>query len=441
MTVTPGWQDQLVEVLDCDSVLTDSKSTERLSKDYFWYSPVLDSQLKDKRADCVVLIENEAMLESTLRFAVTRRIPVTVRGAGTGNYGQAVPLNGGMVVDLSPMNRLIEMDGDTATVEAGMRLGALEKAARKRGHQLRIYPSTFMQATVAGFVCGGSGGIGSITWGNLWDGNVHEAVVWTLEHHPRRLRVSGDDLKTYIHNYGTTGIISEITIPLAPRREWVQSMVFFDHFEQALQFSHALAREDGVHKRLISSLEWPVPAFFRSASSVIQDGKSLVLLEIDQHDESLARSIVQQFGGSFGYRIPADRYHEGSGISDLSWNHTTLWARKVDERWTYLQCSFAPELVLEQVWKIKQRFGDEVMLHFEWIREGNTVTPSALPLVKFTTKERLYEIIDTFQSWGISIFDPHTYRLDAAGRTDQIKAMAKVKQANDPYGLLNQGKI
>lgn len=88
------WIKQLMELLGEEKVLISEAVKERLSKDYYWYSPVLYQQLKEKRADCAVQPESIDEVRKIVAFAVKNRIPITVRGAGTGNYGQAIPLEG-----------------------------------------------------------------------------------------------------------------------------------------------------------------------------------------------------------------------------------------------------------------------------------------------------------------------------------------------------------
>ncbi|TVY07241.1 FAD-binding oxidoreductase [Paenibacillus cremeus] len=435
-----GWEKELSDLMGDKRLLLDTESRERLSKDYYWYSPVLDRQLRTKLADGIVAPKDEREVAQLLAFAYRHQIPVTVRGAGTGNYGQAVPLNGGLVLDLSGLDRIITIGAGYATVQCGVKLGALEKKARELGQELRIYPSTFMKATAGGFVSGGSGGIGSITWGNLWDGNVLEAVIYTMEETPRRLVVNGKALYDYIHNYGTTGIMTELTIPLAPRMEWVQSVAHFDSFEQAVRFGEALAKEETIRKRLISPMEWPIPSYFMPLAKVLELGAAAVLLETANGTQEQVKELALRYQGRIGHVIEAEQYRKTLGLSDFTWNHTTLWALKSDPTITYLQAGFSPDQYLEQIRLIKNKYGDEVLLHFEWVRSGGKLSPNSLPLVKFQSEERLYEIIGYFESIGVKIFDPHTWMLANGGR-GEVGSMQRKKRENDPLGLLNPGKI
>lgn len=435
-----AWQADFRRSLGEAKFLTKDASVEKLSKDYYWYSPVLDKRLKEKRAAAALVPGSEAEVAAALAVAYRHALPVTARGAGTGNYGQAVPLHGGIVLDLSGLDRILDIGPGYARVQSGVRLAALDKAARDNGQDLRIYPSTYVKATVGGFISGGSGGIGSVTWGNLWDGNILEAVVYTMEENPRRLVVAGDALFDYIHNYGTTGIMTEATLALAPRTAWVQGVFQFADFEASLRFGEALAQEQSVAKRLISPVEWPVPAFFKPLAKRFEPGRAAVLAEIAEDSLSAARALAESFGGRLGYTMEASLYRKTIGLSDFTWNHTTLWAMKSDPAWTYLQAEFALDRYIEQLREIKSKYGDEVLMHFEWMLGGGRLLPTALPLVRFTTEERLYEIMSFFESVGVQIFDPHTWVIADGGR-GEVERMKQCKRVNDPRALLNPGKI
>ncbi|WP_231584120.1 FAD-binding oxidoreductase [Domibacillus indicus] len=422
--------------------IEDEDTIARLSKDFYWYSPVLDKELAGKTADYVIVPETEEELKRAMQAAVEEKIPVTVRGGGTGNYGQAVPMTGGLVVDVSRLTEILEIGEGFVRVQAGARLREIEKAIHETGQELTIYPSTFVKATAGGFVSGGSGGIGSVTWGNLWDGNVISAKILTMEAEVRGLTVSGDELQPYIHSYGTTGIMTEVTIPIKPKSRWVQQIYAFTDFTAALEFSRAAAQSEKWKKRLVSVMEAPISAFFKPFKKQIgTPNRALVLIEIEESNQAALEKKAEGFHGEAIYTAPADEYRKGMGISDFTWNHTTLWALKADKRWTYLQNFFSLDGLHEQVRQIKDRFGNEVLLHFEWLRDKGRLIPAALPLVKFESREQLYEVIRFFNEIGAHTNDPHTYLLGAGGWDMQMEAIAQKKKENDPFDLLNQEKI
>lgn len=424
------------------SVIEKEADVEKLSKDYYWYSPILEKELKDKKADFAVAPKTEADLIKVLQIAVEERVPITIRGGGTGNYGQAIPLTGGLLIDLSRLNNVIDIGSDYARVQAGMRLKDLETKLHSVNRELTIYPSTYAKATIGGFISGGSGGIGSVTWGNLWDGNVLGAKVITTENPVKEMNISGEELMNYIHTYGTTGIVTEVTVPIKHKTEWMQKIYGFHSLNDALQFSRVIAEGGNWKKRLVSVMEAPISKFFIPLKKYLAAGKfHLVLIEIDESMEQSLDSEAINFNGMGLYSKPAEQYRKGIGISDFTWNHTTLWAIKFDNSWTYLQNVFSTNELLGQIELVKKEFGDEVLLHFEWIRSNGELKPAALPLIKFQSKERLYEIIEFLGSIGVTTNDPHTYLLGAGGWSMRLESIAGKKKLNDPFNLLNQGKM
>lgn len=435
------WINELKSLLGESKVIIKETVLDRLSKDYYWYSPVLYEALKEKVADCAVAPETVDELKSVVSFAVKQNVPLTARGAGTGNYGQAIPLHGGIIIDLTKLNGILQVSERTVKAQAGTKLGFLEKELRKQGKELRIFPSTYATATVGGFLCGGSGGIGSIRWGGLWDGNVLGVTVMTIEEEPKLLTIEGEEVQNYIHNYGTTGIVTEAILPIEPKQEWGQFIVYFPSFKEAVSFSDQLARDDSIIKRLVSVCEWPIPKHFQPLKKYIRDGESIVMLEVAEEASSVLKSLANDFSGDVGFEIPASSYQKGLKLSDFTWNHATLWAHKHGENLTYLQARFASDLIFQQMDKIRETFGYEVQFHFEYIKSKGEVIPSSLPIVEYRSKERLYEIIDFCESIGVAINNPHTYLLGFGGYNLRMEEILKRKEENDPNHLLNKGKI
>lgn len=434
-------QEKLTKVLDEEKVATDLPTRQRLSEDYYWYSPILKEMLDDKVADYVVFPENEEDIIAILRFAVTNHIPVTVRGSGTGNYGQSVPLQGGILLDTTKMNHILEISKGQIRVETGVILGDIEKKLRAEDQELCIYSSTFLEATAGGFFCGGSGGIGSIKWGNLWSGNVKEVKVVTMEESPRVLTITGDDLMDYLHGYGTTGIVTEVVYRTTERVNWMECLVSFEHLNDSIKFAKELAEDENVDKRSISTAEWPIPSYFRPLKRKIKDGEHVVILEINEASFEYLKSQASKSGGEITYINPSSKYHVKISLSNFTFNHTTLWALKADEQTTYIQVQFDVDNYLEQVTKMKEEFGDELLNAFDILKENGNLILSAIPLIQYTTKERLDEIIAFCKSIGVNVLDPHTVLLEEGGWDKHIHGVVKAKAANDPYGLLNPGKI
>jgi FAD/FMN-containing dehydrogenase len=182
---------ELAGIVGADHLIVDEDAQKRFLRDFSWYSPLLTTALADTTVDVVVRPGTLAELVEVLAVGVRRRVPVTVRGAGTGNYGQSLPLERGILIDIRRLDRILAVADDAITLEPGVVLDDAERAAREHGRELCVMSTTHRVATAAGFVAGGSGGIGSVTYGTLWDGNVPALDLLTAEDPPRTLHLSG----------------------------------------------------------------------------------------------------------------------------------------------------------------------------------------------------------------------------------------------------------
>jgi FAD/FMN-containing dehydrogenase len=425
-------------------VLTQPQVVERLSRDFYWYSPVLRTLLDGKVGDFVVQPLSTPEVQDVLRYCHANAVPVTARGAGTGNYGQAVPLHGGVVLDLARMDRIEEIQpGGRAMCGPGVRLGVLEAEARKVGWELRCYPSTIAKASVGGFLGGGSGGIGSVAHGGLRDFNTVRAIeVVTMEAEPRVVIHEDEAVHEILHAWGTNGLITKIWLALTPAVEWAQCAVGFDRFDQAFDFSERIATDDSWTKRLVTTFEWPIPSFFTPVKQCAPEGKSLIFFLIASDQTADLQKAARDAGGKVTY---SGAYHGLRTIpllSDYTWNHTTLWALKTDPAYTYLQCGFDRAIAREQIRRLREKFGQQILFHMEFIKNGNgQVFPGAIPLVYYTTEERQNEMIAFCREIGVFVANPHVNNVEGGGRyrADNVQLLAKMRY--DPKGLLNPGKM
>jgi FAD binding domain len=429
---------------DSSRVFTSPAVLDRLSHDFYWYSPVLRPRLTGKTADIAVQPVNVEEVLEVMRLAGVREVPVTVRGAGTGNYGQCVPLEGGIVLDLSLMDKLEEITSDgMAVCQPGLRLGALETEARRQGWELRMYPSTLVKASVGGFLAGGSGGIGSVTHGGLRDfDNVRAFEIVTMEDEPRVVLHEDAAVHDILHAWGTNGVLTRIWLPLTPAVEWMQVLAAFDTYEHGFSFAESIATEAVWNKRLVTVFEWPIPSFFTPVKPMVRTGKCLVLFMITKKQLAALCSAASAAGGEVTFTCAYTGPRTQPLLSDYTWNHTTLWAMKADPAYTYLQCGFSPTESREQFRLLRARYGQEILFHIEFMKNGDgVVIPGAIPVVRFTTEERLNDMIDYCRAIGVFVANPHVNYLEDGGRfrTDNIQLLAK--QRYDPRGLLNPGKM
>jgi FAD/FMN-containing dehydrogenase len=418
------------------------------SRDFYWYSPTLKRQLDHVTADIVVSPRDEADVAATLAAAYELGVPVTPRGAGTGNYGQAMPLSGGVLLDLSGLTGVTEVEPGRVTAQAGTLLAALDRETKAQSNQeLRLHPSTYNTASIGGFIAGGSGGVGSIRWGGLRDaGNILRLRVITMEASPRVLELTGDDLHKVSHAYGTNGIITEVEMPLAPAYDWVDLILGFDTLSAACAFANAVGEADGLLVKELGVVAAPVPhdMFLRHRRYLPRD-RHIVLAMVAPHalDPFLAFARRHR-GAELLFRqdlLSAEELKGLPPVFELSWNHTTLRALRVEPSITYLQVLYPFPNQLDLIERIHARFGDELPAHLEFVKFDGKVTCFGLPLVRFTTEQRLEEIMAIHEEMGAPIFNPHRYTLEEGGMKQTDEVQLAFKREADPRGLLNPGKM
>ena len=414
------------------------------SRDFYWYSPILKKQLREVTADLVVMPRNVDEVIAVARECVARRIALTPRGAGTGNYGQAMPLAGGVVLDMSLMNVVKAFAGGTIRVEPGLKLIDLEAATIPAGWELRFHPSTRRTATIGGFIAGGSSGVGAINYGGLRErGNVLGLTIVTMEPEPRIIELRGDEVQKAIHAYGTNGIIVELEIALARAWPWAEAVVAFSDFMSAVRFSQSLGEAEGIIKKLITPVDWGAAQYFKPLRPFLPDGQAIVIAMIAEPSMDAFAALVRHAGSTicFQRRPGSDAKDDVPPLYEFTWNHTTLHALKTDRSITYLQMSFPQPKHLELVERMHRHFGDETPMHLEFVRSNGQIGCIGLQLVRFTSPERLTEIIRLYEENGCTVFNPHTYVLEDGGMKIVDEAQLAFKKLADPLGLLNPGKM
>lgn len=416
------------------------------SRDFFWYSPVLKRQLDHVTGDIVVSPRNEAEVIELLRVCYEEGVPVTPRGSGTGNYGQAMPLSGGVVLNLADLNRVKAIGRGQVVAEAGAVLAAIDKETRPGGEEIRLHPSTYNTASIGGFVAGGSGGIGSINWGGLRNvGNVLSLRVVTMEASPRVLELTGRDMMKVMHAYGTNGIITEVGIPLTAAYAWIDVMIGADDYMSAVRFADLVANEDGLLFKEIATVAAPVPYdYFLRHQKFLKREQSVVLLMVAPHAMAPLLDLAAHEKVEILFRSDTATDAEKKGLPplfELTWNHTTLRGLRVDPTITYLQVLHPFPDHIERIARMTALFGDEVPGHLEFIRFDGKVCASGLPIVRYTSDERLDQIVKLYEDNGCPIFNPHRYTLEEGGMKRTDAGQLAFKKEADPKGLLNPGKM
>jgi FAD/FMN-containing dehydrogenase len=439
----PASVQAVIDSLGDVPVVTEERVVRRKSRDFFWYSPILNEELANKSADVIVAPRNEDDLLRLAKACVRHRVPITPRGGATGNYGQAVPMERGVLLDMTGFAEIEWVKPGRVRCGAGLMMGKLDAELKPHGQEIRLHPSTKRTATIGGFVAGGSGGVGSVTYGGLREpGNILAARIVTLEDEPRVIELRGDAAQKINRAYGTTGIITTLEMPLAPAWPWYDVIVAFDDFSKLLDAGYAAATADGVIKKLISGIAWPLPDYFGQLKPHCPQGKHILACMVAEASLESFRDIVTPLGGVITLETPTREESGSTPLYEYTWNHTTLQMLKTDRTVTYLQCLYPHDRVRQSILETAAMFPNELIPHCEFIRFGGNLSASALPVIRYTTKERLYEIIDAHEAHGVMIANPHVISLEDGSRHKRVDAdQSGYKAEVDPYGLLNPGKM
>ena len=422
----------------------DAKILATKSKDYFWYSPILKDQLDDCVGQLLVQPKTEEEIITVASAIAHHRIPLTIRGGGTGNYGQCVPTEGGVILEITKLNKVLKISDGRVICEAGARMEQVEKAVTESGQMLSMFPSTKRLATMGGFVSGGSGGIGSLRNGMLRDGeNITYLRIVTVEEKPRIIELHGKDILKAQHAYGTNGIITAMDYALIPAKDWIHTIALFRDYATALDFAKQ-AQEENLDAFLMTVVERRFAKYYRRLTDYFLPNRDAVFSMIAPEAMKNYSARVKAAGGTVSLAKTLKEMEEASlpPAWECGWNHTTLQALKLEPSvWTYLQVAyprpFDPKLVERQM----KRYGDELFFHHEMARMDGKIQIFALPIVRWASKERTYEIIHEMEDLdGCMIFDPHVITIEDGGMKDIDSTQIEFKKEADPYGLMNPGK-
>ncbi|MFW5679880.1 MAG: FAD-binding oxidoreductase [Pseudomonadota bacterium] len=415
--------------LDGLVVDTEPARVQRRSRDFSWFSPILAEGLDGVAADAVVSPADDDELKALLAACWRHDVPVTVRGAGTGTRGEAVPLRGGIVLDMGYFNHVLAIEPGWCRAQAGCVLDVLERALREHGQSLRLHPSTSATATVGGFVSSGEVGVGSITWGGVRStGAVRALRVVTLEERPRTLELRGPHARLALHGVGTTGVITEVELPTAPLTRWQERVLGFADLGAALRFAEALAHADAVPKRLVSVIGGPAPGRFLFPHGLGEAVHVVLVMVAETATEALDEIVAGHGGEALSVA--------GSPLYEYAWQHTTLHALKHDRALTWLEVDYPPPDAVQKVIAMAGAMGEALITHVEFVRRNGVVTCHGLPLVRYGSRERLAEIIRAHEAHGCPVDDPHVWT-----HASQDPLQAAFAREIDPKGLLNPGKL
>lgn len=190
--------------------------------DYFWVSRMwADKGRRPPEPDVIVRPDSADQVSRVLKIANYYKIPVHTWGGGSGSQGSALPMAGGMILDLKRMNRLLALDEESriVTAETGMVFQTLEWHANQRGYSIMHIPSCLTCGTVGGALAHRGIGILSTKYGKIDDQCLSMEVVLpngdVIDTLPAPKHAAGPDLnQIFIGSEGTLGVITKAAFKL-----------------------------------------------------------------------------------------------------------------------------------------------------------------------------------------------------------------------------------
>lgn len=422
--------------------VADPNQIRQFSRERFASGPALRRLMQERVADLILQPRDVEELARCVSLAARYRIPLTPRGAGTADSGSSVPLEGGIQLNLGGISGLIWQQPGVMRARAGMTLADIDRQIAPGGWELRLHPSTRAQATLGGFVAGGLGGIGSCSWGMLRDrGNILGLQVMSVEAEPRLIELRGRDIDLVHQACGTNAIITEVELPTAPAWEWREVAVGFPGFHAAAEFAVRLAHEDGIPRKLVSILEWPIPRLLRGFASLVPDGHSLVNAMVAAPFREGFEDLVAECGGVVVAEAAEGDGPWGAPLYEFSWGHVLHQLRRVEPNRTGVQAQFPPEDLLGSLLRVQARFGAPAPMAVELARSEGRLTAIGSPLPQHEGDGQVPALMMALQSEGAAVAVPPGAAMKRGGIRQFGARDRAFKQEMDPQGLLNPGRL
>ena len=223
-TVTDQFRTDLERELGDGVVSHEPERLDAFVADTYWIA--LHAQAEGEplgRPELVARPSTEAGVAAAVRIASEHGVPVVPWGGGSGTQGGSVPIRGGLVIDLTGLDRIVEIDerSFTVTCEAGVNGNRLERELNARGLMLPHYPASSEWATVGGYVAARGSGVLSTRYGKIEDLLLSLRVVLAsgelIETVPVPRHAVGPELtQLFVGSEGTLGVITQVTLQIVP---------------------------------------------------------------------------------------------------------------------------------------------------------------------------------------------------------------------------------
>jgi glycolate oxidase len=458
MGLSSALQSELVDALGSQNVLMSVEALEKASRD--------ETHGLAPRMPSAVLfpLSHEAVVQIA-EICSRHETPMTPRGAGTGKSGGCVPVQGGVVIDFSKLNRVLALNQAdfTVVVEPGVLLGELQRQVEAQGLYYPPDPASLEWCTLGGNVAENAGGPSAVKYGVTKDYVLGLRIVLADGRHFRIGKntikgVTGFDLVSLMcGSEGMLAFVTEITLRLLTKPLFKQAALYCFSSRQAAIEAVVKVRRSQAQPRCIEFLDaLSIEALVRIGLRDPPAGtKSLLLVEVDgSQQEALLDSLSEVDAALIG------EGYLGAVVAKDEREHEELWnlRRKLSEATKKLAKSKVSEDVVVPLSRMNAFLDDvDVIAARQAVRicvfghagDGNLHVQILLddPAMKEQVPVILRELFaKTIQhagsltgEHGVGIAK-HAY-LPLEQEPGLIELQRQIKAVFDPRGLLNPGKF
>ncbi|MBI2469924.1 MAG: FAD-binding protein [Planctomycetes bacterium] len=417
--------------------------------------------------DVVVRPHSTRHVSDILRYANEQEIPVYPRGAGSGLTGGAVPVQGGIVLDFTQMNQILEIVPEdlTATVEPGVVTQTLQNEAAKYKLFYPPDPASAAFCTIGGNVAECSGGITGLKYGVTRDYILSLEVVLadgSVIHTGRKTlkSVTGYDLtRLFVGSEGTLGIFTQITVKLIPLPEKIETLlVFFTTPHDAVKTASQIISNNLLPRALefIDKSSIDCIKGYDQEIQIPENVNAILLIDIDGKEASVKTEV------SLIEKIALENQPLSVVYAKNPKERDTLWeVRRVISPALY---NIAPFKInedicvprsriletLNRIAEIHKRYPSLKVANFGHIGDGNihvNIMYNRGDQQRVMAEKMIEEILRTTVELGGTISGEHgignvkSAYVPLEIPPHELRIMKDIKNLLDPKGLLNPGKI
>jgi len=406
--------------------------------------------------DVVVKPKKVEEVSQIVKYAHSNKVPIVPRGASSWGYGGTIPTNGGIVLELIGLKKIVDLDEEkmTVTVEAGLRWKNLLGFLEEQGFTVNVYPSSAPSATIGGWIATGCLGIGSLKYGHLRE-HVTELRVATPTGETISLsrEEQGESalFDSFFGSEGTLGIITEATIRIHPVPETISpQLVSFDDIGTLVDVI-AKVVERQTKPFFIEIIDSEYLEIQRSIDLFAPDAAALALFVFEgpreevRNDVAHLQSLISTVGGTMlPHERAVEEWDEKFYPMRIRKAGPTLLAGEVTIPLSKLQYA------MDETRKIKERYGLRMGIKCFMVSDDTVLY---MPMYLADERERwkfmsLLPVVNEITSmglkadgrpYGFGIWNSFFLR-DVYGEA-RVREMKERKKRLDPSDIMNPGKL